>query len=150
MIKFGKKTEKVCWENLFSLEIPKSWSVYEEDNLISLYDESNGVGALQISFVKREKPEAPTATEAMELAVDYAKQRDWEVSHDSLCTLNINGSPASKLWALDDDNDGLNYWVVWHVMGTERAAFITYNCLNTDKSIESKTCDLIVSSFHWL
>jgi hypothetical protein len=143
---------KVKWENLFSLNIPDAWTFHEEDGVISLFDDKDGVGVIQISFAKRKSQQEPTVQEAIDFATSYASQRGWAVSTKSVYSLNVGlgKAPASEISTQENIDGELNYWRVWHVMGKERMAFITYNCLVSDKNTEATLCDLIIGSFEWI
>ena len=142
--------KKVEWENLFSLSIPETWSIHKEDGLISFFDEETGVGAMQISVAQREVLQEPTAKEATEYATAYALQRGWNNPSNALKVFNIGSSSASE-FSMQEKHDGeLDYWRIWHVIGKKRMAFITYNCLASDKSVEADLCDSIINSFTWI
>ena len=141
--------KRVEWENVFSLDIPETWTVYEEDGLISFFNEEAGVGAMQLSIAKRESPQELTAKEAAELAVDYALQRGWNDPTNSLRIFNIKSSPTTEFSVQENCDGELYYWRIWHVMGKKQVAFITYNCLVSDKSVEADLCDLIINSLSW-
>ncbi len=150
MIDQSSELEKVVWDGVFSLEVPRDWVIHEEDNIISIFDEENGVGVIQISLVERNSSEAPTKLEARELAVYYIEQRKWEVQKDSITMFEIGESPASVFDAEELSDEGLDHWTVWHISGSKNLAFLTYNCLLADKHTELSMCDSIVKSFRWL
>lgn len=152
MISRKPALHKVKWGNLFSLDIPDAWTFHEEDGVISLFDDKDGVGVIQISFAKRRSQQEPTAQEAIDFAASYALQRGWTVSTKSVQALNVGlgKAPASEISAQENIDGELNYWRVWHVMGKERMAFITYNCSVSDKNTEATLCDLIIGSFEWI
>ena len=140
--------EKIIWKNNFSLEIPQTWSVNEDDGLISLFDEEDGVGVLQLSFARRERPKNPTQEEARELSISYALQQSWNV--EKLNFFSISDSPVAEFFIIEDEDGEQNYWRIWHIVGEDGVVFITYNCLASDMLVEEKACNLIVCSFDWI
>jgi len=141
--------ERFVWENKLSLEVPRFWSVEQDNELISLFDENNGVGVLQFSIAKRLISLPPSEDEAKAISIEYASAKGWEV-RNTLNTFKVFDSVVSEFSVLNYENGQLNYWRVWHLFGKDRMAFFTYNCLATDKSEEEKLCDLIIQSFNWL
>lgn len=152
MISRKPALHKVKWENLFSLDVPDTWTFNEEDGVISLFDDKDGVGVIQISFAKRKSQQEPTAQEVIDFAASYASQRGWTISAKSVHALIVGPgkAPASEISVQENIDGILNYWRVWHVVGKERMAFITYNCLASDKNTEATLCDLIIGSFEWI
>jgi hypothetical protein len=142
-------TEKVEWGDIFSLVIPVTWKFHEEDGVISLFDVSNGVGAIQLSLSKRQTPQEPIDQEAIEFAQDFASQHKCHIEVGSIHSFDIGGCPASE-FSFEENNEEPEYWRIWHIMGRERMAFITYNCSVLDRDVEKQFCNQIVISFEWL
>lgn len=142
------KYSKVVWPDIFSLEIPISWVFHEEDGVISLYDEENGVGVLQISFVKKDGTIKYTSQDlVINLAENFLSQPNFHFRKIAFIKYSINGFPATEMTLIENETD---FWLVWHIDGNSRVACITYNCQYTDKDMEQKICKSIINTFSWI
>jgi hypothetical protein len=138
----------INWGDLFSLDIPPAWSWSDEDGVVAIF-RSDGVGALQVSVLSREKTEQDPQAAAMQLALSFAREREWDVSDDEIRAFRIGDSSAAE-FGLTERGDNPAYWQVWHLVGADRAAFITYTCDPDDSELEATERRRIVESFRWL
>ncbi len=135
------------WDGWCTLSIPNSWNVDEGDGIITLA-KTDGAGALQLSFAKRNKSEAVTIEESILLAKSFSDSCEWH--EPCLQSITIHRSPATLI---EHREQGVNrdiYWCVWCVLDQCRPATITYNCNWTDRGQEKRACNRIVASFKWL
>jgi hypothetical protein len=139
---------RVSWTGWFSLELPDGWQHSQEGSVISLFNEDSGVGAIQISCIKRKKSSAPAAAEAIQLAKDYARQRGWDVQDGQIATYRVAGSPAAE-FTFTEYGDATAFWQVWHISEQTRAVFITYNSAPEDADKELSARQKIIRSFVW-
>jgi hypothetical protein len=142
MAEFGR----IVWEGWFSLTLPDGWRHSQEDGVITICDEVHGVGAIQVSCVRRSKTAHPVPAEAIELAEMYAQERGWKLSQEEIATYRIDNSPAAEFIFRDDEP---TFWHVWHIVEDKRVAFITYNCSPRDAEKELTARQEIIRSFKW-
>jgi len=134
------------WDGWCSLKIPNNWNVDEEDGIITLA-RADGVGALQLSFARRQKNEAATSAEAILLAKSFADSYKWAETHPQ--SITIGGSPTACFEYRETDADDDTYWCVWFVVEERRAALITYTSAWIDRRVEEFEREHIVASFRW-
>lgn len=138
---------RVTWPGYFSMEIPDGWTWSDEKGgVISVFPKSSGVGAFHISFARRNRSEAATARDAIELAQFFCRERGWEAEPRALAS-SPTGTPASWV-GIDDDRDG-RHWELWQIVDDKRAATITYNCRVKDAGVDADVRQAAVSSFRW-
>lgn len=140
-------SERVSWPGWFSLKLPDGWRHRQEGSVIGLFNEDSGVGAIQMSCIKRNQASDPKASEAVELAKDFARQRGWDVADGQIAAQRVAGSPAAE-FTFTEYGDATAFWHVWHIAEQERAVFITYNCAPKDADKESQARQ-IIRSFAW-
>lgn len=139
--------EVYCWEGWCCLEIPIGWTINEEGGIISLTAD-DGVGALQLSFARREKNEAVTVTEAILVAKSFAASCKWVEPHPQSVT--ISGSPAAQFEYRETTDEECTYWCVWCAVEERRAVTITYVSAWADHRREKSIREQIVGSFRWI
>jgi hypothetical protein len=61
----------------------------------------------------------------------------------------IGGCPAAEFQFVEEAG-GPSFWEMWHIVGGERAAFVTYTCDPADRRGEASQREKIVRSFRWL
>lgn len=138
--------EVYCWDGWCCLEIPNGWTINEEDGVISLTAD-DGVGALQLSFARRNKNEAVSDTEAIVLAKSFADSCKWPEPLPQLMT--IGGSTAAHFEYMEETGAERSYWCVWQAVEKRRAVLITYTSAWTDREREKSEREQIVASFRW-
>jgi hypothetical protein len=136
------------WKKFFSITLPNGWSNETDEDLISVFKEDDGVGALQISFALRSELNEPSSREAMELAKQFAEQQGWEVPESSIVSRVIGLAPASELSLIDSST--ARFWRVWHLVSLKRVALVTYSCDLEEAEVEKQACDAMMESFRWL
>jgi hypothetical protein len=141
-------TRTIGWREISSVALPNGWSNEADEDLISVFNEDDGVGALQISFALRSELKEPSSREAIELAKQFVKQRGWEVPESSIVSCTIGLAPASEI-SLIDPSTG-RFWRVWHLVSLKRVALVTYSCDPEEAEVEKQACDAIMESFRWL
>jgi hypothetical protein len=142
------KSDRVLWAGLFSLELPEGWIFEQDEDIITISREGNGVGALQISFVKRLRQGEATRGEALELALYFIRARGWEVPLDQICLYEVGSSPVSEFDHIDPSIE-YSSCRTWHILAAKRAACATYVSREEDASLESAECRAIIESFRW-
>jgi hypothetical protein len=85
----------------------------------------------------------------MQLAWSFCKQRHWDVSDKKIQISNAVSGSISE-FAFVEHGDNPTYWQVWHVVGVDRVAFITYTCDLADSELERVERQSIVKSLRWL
>lgn len=141
---------KYVWDQLFEITIPSDWNCTEEEGLITFYNSECGVGALQISFLKRTLEENPSEKDVIDLALFFANGRGWDIDIKNVKTKVISNSHCSVFEFIEKDNDELTYWQVWNIINRRRAATITYLCDSSALNQEREIRESIVNSFSWL
>ena len=138
---------RVVWQQLFSIEVPESWILREEDGQVALFDPAGGWGALHISCARRaEDDDDDDAELAVALAADHAAERDWQLEDRDIGLRTIGSWPAAEFSLCD----GATYWHVWHVVSRRRVAYLSYNCSVGDRAAEAVALSRIATSFRWL
>lgn len=139
----------IAWGDVFRLDLPRSWTWIDEDEVISVFREAQGVGVLQISLAARSRPGVPNESEARELAESFADQRGWDLADGSVQIAQISGCPASAIEFIESGDES-SFWQVWNIVGRDRSAFLTYTCDPDDVTLEAAERDQIIRSFRWL
>ncbi|HLU66769.1 MAG TPA: hypothetical protein VKZ63_10860 [Kofleriaceae bacterium] len=138
---------RLTWQQLFSVEVPESWTAREEDGQVALFDPARGWGALHISCARRAADDDDDEAElAFALAADHAAARDWQVDEKDIGLRTIGSWPAAELAVCD----GGTFWHVWHVVSRRRVAYLSYNCSAPDRTAEATARARIAASFRWL
>ncbi len=131
-----KKQNTVVWEGWCSVDIPKDWTWSEDAGVISIFNETEGVGVLQISFASRPQLSIPTSEEAVTLSQSFAKSQNWMIDASTVkVTRSENSLISAMVYCTSDEEPTL--WKVWHMVERSRVASITYNSAQEDKDIES-------------
>lgn len=139
---------RVEWGDLFSVELPRQWSWSTDDGVVSMF-RPDGVGALQVSVLTRERPGQSPREAAMQLARAFVQQQHWDLHDHRIHASSVDGN-SMTMFAFTEHGDNPTYWQVWHIVGTDRAAFITYTCDPADSDVEDVERRSIVDSFRWL
>jgi hypothetical protein len=137
---------RISWPGICSVDLPNRWQFAEADGVLNFFRE-DGVGALQISFLRRNRVAAPTLKEAQILTIDFAKQRNREIVDNEVHTLSVGGGPASEIEFFGSSSG--EYWHVWHLVGQHFAAFVSYTSGAEDRDRERAETTAIVHSFQW-
>lgn len=121
------------FDNGIKVMIPDSWEEEKEDNLVSLYDPVEGVGALQFSFYKASNPDS----------IDLSKELEGylEDKHDGVDIKQL----ANYAYCSVVDEDGV-YWQYWLFLKLGDVVFASYNCDEAVKKQESGLIDDIIKS----
>jgi len=138
----------VTWSGWCSLEIPEGWANEDRPDVVSIFREQDGVGALQLSFARRARPESPTAEAVKAIAESYAVQRGWHLRDASIRLTTVDGSPCAEFEHVESNDEGA-YWHVWHILDSTRLVFVTYVCEPEDARVEQLERNSIVSSLRW-
>jgi hypothetical protein len=134
---------KVQWDGYISLSIPDEWDWEEEDGVISIYN-SNGVGAIQISFVESDEPGALFKPE--DFVSLFIREQFGFVAPTSIMLGRI---PAAYFEGVDNDPEP-SYWRVWAAGEKGRGVTISYNCTASDHQLEKAEIDAMINSVDWL
>jgi hypothetical protein len=139
----------VTWSGWCSLEIPEGWVHEDRPDIVSIFREPDGVGALQLSFAKRTRPQPPTPEAAAAIARSFAAQRGWGLRDEAIRLTVVEGAPCAEFDHLESNGEG-TYWQVWHLLDSTRLAFVTYVCEPEDASVEQSERNAIVTSLRWI
>jgi hypothetical protein len=116
-----------------SFEYPNNWTTLKEDNIISVYDSVNGLGALQLSVYYKKEVRPTNLSEELE---EYLTKRheDFEiVLKEKLAYCNC----------LDEEN---KLWRYWLFQKANNIIFASYNCYLEDGGKEDIIVDEIIKS----
>jgi hypothetical protein len=81
--------------------------------------------------------------------MDFASQRSWDLTDAQIRYSTISGSALSDFEFIEH-GDRPTYWHIWHIIGNQRAAFISYISDPKDAPLEAVAALQIVESFRWL
>ncbi|MCX2496411.1 hypothetical protein OQX63_23185 [Pedobacter sp. PF22-3] len=123
----------VDFNNGIKGKIPNDWKSETSDDVVSLYEPDNGVGALQLSFYNIDN--APSIELSKELE-SYLGDK-----HEKIIVKIIDGRAYSDI----EDEDGI-YWQYWLFLKDTTVIFVSYNCDKSDKGIEDPVVKEIISS----
>jgi hypothetical protein len=143
-----RRASTVRWGDVFSVDLPATWSWSDEDGVVGIF-RPDGVGTLQVSVLSRESAGQTAYEAAMQLAQSFIREREWDVSDKEIRATSIGGCSATE-FQFTEHGYHPTYWQVWHLVGTRRAAFITYSCDPKDSELEPAERQRIVESFRWL
>lgn len=144
----NKNHNSIVWEGWCSVEIPEDWTWSQEDGLINIFNESEGVGVMQISFAKRQRSDKPNNEEAVRLSHSFAESQSWKVDARLIRVNRFDESFMSTMAYCSVEEESTS-WKVWHIVEDTRVACITYNSTEGDKNSEADAVDAIVNSFKW-
>jgi len=114
-----------------SFEYPDYWNVSKEENVISLFDSSNGVGALQFSIYQKNDKEPISLREALEEFVSMRHQH-YEI---------VLMEKFAYCVCLDKKD---TIWRYWLFQKSANIIFASYNCPFDDGGKEDAIIDKIV------
>ncbi len=116
----------------FSLLLPDNWILEREENLLSIYDPENGVGALQLSiYYIEESRKVSLKDELIEFLA--ARHQSFDVNEQvgyAFCHVNEDGV----------------YWKYWLIQKANIIAFATYNCAMIESNKETELIESIIQS----
>jgi hypothetical protein len=112
---------------------PEDWKAELKDNVLSVYDELNGVGVLQFSTYHIPNPEAINLGDELS---EFLKDK-----HGSI-EINMGNNYASAEY-LDDEE---RYWKYWLFLKKDILIFASYNCEKDDIGKDDKEIDKILRS----
>ena len=144
----NKKCNTIVWEGWCSLEIPEGWTWSQDDALINIFAESEGVGDIQISFAKRQRTDKPSNDEVVKLSHSFAESQSWKVDARLIRVNRFDESFMSTMAYLTVGEENTS-WRIWHIVEDTRVVCITYNSAEGDKDIEADAVHAIVNSFKW-
>jgi hypothetical protein len=123
-----------CKEANLSFVYPDNWAVEQEKNLISVFANEDGVGALQFSYYQVESPENLRLQDELE---EYILKRHSGV--EAIC---------SRDFAFSNYLEGASkrYWKYWLFLRANVLVFGSYNCQENDIGKEDERVDKIVTS----
>lgn len=126
--------------NLFNCNIPEEYRFEEDDGVLSIYNEENGVGALQITSYRI--PNGYRFNIKDEL-IEFILSNDDTLKSkeiDKDIVLNNNSGVFQV-----KDNEGY-WWKYWLLFRNNIAIFITYNCEIDYLKVEENVINKIVES----
>ncbi|MCZ2391526.1 MAG: DUF3805 domain-containing protein [Acidobacteria bacterium] len=127
-------TRPASW---FSLRYPVTWSLSEGTECTSLFDETNGSGALQISAY-----ETDSNIDAVEALSEYLREE--AVSYPDTCSSTVNGA-SMAIASYSKENFCTNVWVLSKEC---RLLLITYAREEGSDSEERALVKQILATLH--
>ena len=116
----------------FVFVYPDNWNCEKEDNVITLYDAENGLGALQLSvYYVGNKNRLDLKSELEDFLQDYESVK-----------VEMKDNLAYSTF-----NDGDRVWQYWLFQSGNSLIVATYNCATEDKGKENNTINSILCSF---
>jgi hypothetical protein len=118
--------------NLISFYYPNNWIVEVDEKLVSVYDQINGVGALQLTIYEIHNNDE---IDLLKEFTEFINERhiDFDVNNKGEC-----------LYSEISDED--IWWRYWLLKNGNVLIFATYNCDIPDKGKEDMIVDKIVKS----
>ena len=138
----------ITWPGWCSLHMPDGWVHEDDTETISIFRQQDGVGALQLSFVRRIGLELHASEAGATLAKSYAKQRGWLLDDDSIRITIVDRSFCAEFEYVELGDDS-TYWQVWHIVDSTRLVFATYLCAPSYAGIECEERKAIIASLRW-
>lgn len=118
----------------FKALIPGNWIVQEEDDIISLYNPEEGVGALQFSLFSIENA----------LNIDLKKELGILLENKFTGEIILKDNCAEAIYFNEKNNKYWRYWLIKNTAGL--LIFGSYNSDDNDKEIEKDTVQEIIKS----
>lgn len=124
----------------YHFEIPNNWSYEVEDNLISVWDEEGGVGALQISSFLISKDYSMNLK--MELAefIQERTSKELDFILDNISYFEKTNTVSMQLIKEGD------FWKYQMMFQKDILLFITYNCTEENMHTEEEIVGDIIGS----
>ena len=122
----------------YQLNIPDEWIYSEEDNLVSFYDDENGVGSLQISSYSID--DDYDFDMSSELA-EFVAETEGMNKKDVLLNIKTLNNLISFTSIRNE-----RYWEYYMLFENRKALFITYNSDEKNKTIEMDARQEIIQS----
>jgi len=129
--------------NLKNLQINTraNWHLEEEEDVINIYDQENGVGVIQISIF--EIPATSKADLKTELFEFIGNFLDLDIRDKITTTTTVeNGYAYTELFV-----NG-RYWIYIILRNKNTVLFMTYNCEKEDKGIEDEVVWEVIRSIN--
>ncbi len=123
----------------YELSVPDDWDYLEEDNLVSFYNQNNGVGSLQISSYRISEEYKMNLKQ--ELA-EFVAERLSVNFNGVLPKIEGNSNFTSFKGSLEDGT----YWEYYMLFNNQKLLLLTYNCNLNDSHTEEETLDSILKS----
>lgn len=134
--------ETFLFEKWIKITIPEKWNLEEGDGILTIYGDK-GVGAMNISFIKRKKTS------------NNLKEDLWELLQNHINLKNINKFIINP--EIDEEKSRYligkleyliehNFWRIWFLLEDKRLLFITYNCDYNQSEHERDVVDKIIDS----
>lgn len=117
-----------------SFVYPDNWTVEQERNLISVFDNEHGVGALQFSFY-------PVRT-TENIGLEYELEEYIIKRHGSAEVIRNNDFVFSN--SIKDARN--KYWRYWLFLRVNFLILVSYNCQKDDAGKEDEVVNQIITS----
>jgi hypothetical protein len=114
--------------------IPYDWDIFEEDNLISIFEPQFGVGVLQLSIYYVEES----------TKIDLKEEFFNLVSIPN--NIQINVIDKRSFFYAEFENNEDTFWRYWLFRKNEYIVFASYNCSKADMRREDAIVDAILNS----
>ncbi len=118
--------------NDLKLTAPDNWEIETDENIVSLFNTDNGVGALQFSFYQVGDIDS----------IDLKKELFEYLSdkYENITVTLVNSCAYSNV------TSGNRHWKYWLLKKKKEVIFISYNCNENDRNLEGQIVDNIVKS----
>lgn len=117
------KKDILEYRNIFKLKISKKWINEEDDNLVTLF-KKNGVGAINISVLKKSSKKI-SYNDALNLIVDFLTQNNSGYSENNIDVFK-KGDNFIAVYDNINVNENLK-WLIQVVIGLKYSLIMTYN-----------------------
>lgn len=125
--------------NFYSLVLNDNWTIEEYENIITIYDPTDGFGAINISSYQI--PENYFFKAQDELA-DFISGDINICNTEEIIVTNVNDLNIASFEQIVEKR----YWLYYVFYRKHKAVFITYNCDSNHKTYEKTSVHSIIKS----
>lgn len=130
--------------NIFSIKVPENYLVEEDGNTISITENENGVGAINLSAY------AIPATYNFDIGMELS-----DFISSNKYANNAEVLPAQEVGADNYEEkefviEGQYYWKYWVLFKNNKAVFGSYNCNFSDRFVEKGIVKEVIDSINIL
>jgi len=141
--KVSGNEKKIGFEGWFSLSIPEEWEYEMDEDVLNIYNDKNGRGALQITFFKRKEIDESLRGTAENHLNRFIRQFKIEIIED---TYKVIEAPKLTI-ANVSGRDETDFIKVWTVVNQQKMLLITY--ISPSKTKELAVAENIVYSIEF-
>ena len=128
---------------IYQIEIPPSYRHEYSENILSIFNGTKGVGAMSISGYIIPQDYNFIGKDELQNFIQSIDNAALLIDIDVVDCTTENCSAEFM-------NSKGRYWKVWVLFSNNRAAFISYNCDNSEKHIEEDAINNLVHSINFI